>query len=292
MKKTILQDFLFMDHTENFEYTLTRHFYQHSKKVLVLDDLYTDWLIHYSRKTDKPINSLVTSYFTSNNLQTIENQKFVFRLLQFLSFSRRRPYFTKYLLSQKYYLIKFPVKEFMDFIKIKNNNHYQLTQIRNFLQDLKQNTPDINIFSDDYFRSAASIPFVEIQKEHKSLVAKVLIAEQLYWYQYPFSFPSSFISYQTNYELQVKFQIIQVMSQNSLEKVFYVKVFLDQFNVHQQKKAQLKKLISKAFKELQDSQLIQNQFQLITKSGKIQQINQLIPLRIGQSEIIRFYEEL
>ena len=68
----------------------------------------------------------------------------------------------------------------MDFIKIKNNNHYQLTQIRNFLQDLKQSTPDITIFSDDYFRSAASIAFVEIQKEHKSLVAKVLIAEQLY----------------------------------------------------------------------------------------------------------------
>lgn len=41
---------------------------------------------------------------------------------------------------------------------------------------------------------------------------------------------------------------------------------------------------------MQDSQLIQNQFKLITKSGKIQQINQLIPLRIGQSEIIRFYE--
>ena len=186
MKKTILQDFLFIDHPENFEDTLTRHFYEHSKKVLVLDDLYTDWLIHYSRKTDKPINSLVTSYLTSNNLQ--ENQKSVFRLLQFLSFSRRRPYFTKYLLSQKYYLIKFPVKEFMDFIKVKNNNHYQLTQIRNFLQDLKQNTPDITIFSENYFRSAASIPFVEIQKEHKSLVAKVLIVEQLYWYQYPFFF--------------------------------------------------------------------------------------------------------
>ena len=39
----------------------------------------------------------------------------------------------------------------MDFIKIKNNNYYQLTQIRNFLQDLKQNTLDITIFSDDYF---------------------------------------------------------------------------------------------------------------------------------------------
>lgn len=97
-----LQDYLFIDHPENFENALTGHFYEHSKKVLVLDDLYTDWLIHYSRKTDKPINSLVTSYLTTNNLQTIGNQKSVFRLLQFLSFSRRRLYFTKYLLSQKY----------------------------------------------------------------------------------------------------------------------------------------------------------------------------------------------
>jgi len=42
MKKTILQDFLFMDHPKNFEDTLTRHFYEHSKKILVLDDLYSN----------------------------------------------------------------------------------------------------------------------------------------------------------------------------------------------------------------------------------------------------------
>ncbi|MEJ2242832.1 MAG: hypothetical protein P8Y18_11950 [Candidatus Bathyarchaeota archaeon] len=209
-----------------------------------------------------------------------------------MSFSRRRPYFTKDLLSQKYYLIKFPVKEFMDFIKIKNNNHYQLTQIRNFLQDLKQNTPDITIFSDDYFRSAASIPFVEIQKEHKSLVAKVLIAEQLYWYQYPFSFPSSFISYQTNYELQVKLQIIQCMSTNSLEKVFHAKDFLDQFNVSTQKQANIKKLIVESFHQLQHHNRIKNKFKLVTKSGKVQETDKLVPLKIGQSKSIRFYEVL
>jgi len=32
--------------------------------------------------------------------------------------------------------------------------------------------------------------------------------------------------------------------------------------------------------------------QLITKSGKIQETNKLIPLIIGQSKIIRFYEIL
>jgi hypothetical protein len=182
MKKAILQDFLFMDHLKNFEDKLTRHFYEHSKKTLILDNSYTDWLINYSRKTDKPINSLVTSYLTSNNLQTIENEKRVFRLLQFLSFSRRYSTDEKYLLSKKYYVIKFAVRDFMDFIQIENKSHYQLKKVIKFLHDLQNNTPPVNIFSDNSSRSAASIPFVEIQKEHKFLVAKVLIAEQSYFY--------------------------------------------------------------------------------------------------------------
>ena len=92
------------------------------------------------------------------------------------------------------------------------------------------------------------------------MVAKVLIAEQLYWYQYPFSFPSSFISYQTNYELQVKLQIIQCMSTNSLEKVFHLIDFLDQFNVSTQKQANIKKLIVESFHQLQYHNRIKNKF--------------------------------
>ena len=201
LKKPILQDFLFIGHLKNFEDKLKRHFYAHFKKILILDDSYTDWLIDYSRKIEQPINYLMTSYLTSNNLQTIENDKSIFRLLQFVSFSRRYSTYEKDLFSQKYYIIKFPLRDVIDFIKIENKNHYQLKKVINFLHNLQNNIPPVTIFSDNYFRSAASIPFVEIQKEHKSLVAKVLIAEQLYWYQYPFSFPSSFISYQTNPEL-------------------------------------------------------------------------------------------
>jgi len=294
MKKPIPQDFLFIDHLKNFEDKLTRHFYTHSKKILILDDSYTDWLIDYSRKTDKdkPINSLVTSYLTSNNLQTIENEKRVFRLLQFLSFSRRYSTYEKDLFSQKYYVIQFPVREFMDFLKIENKNHYQLKKVIDFLHDLQNNIPPVTIFSDNYFRSAASIPFVEIQKEHKSLVAKVLIAEQLYWYHYPFSFPSSFISYQTNHELKVKLRIIQCMSTNSLEKVFHATDFLEQFNLSTQKQAHIKKLIVESFHQLQEDNRIQNQFKLITKSGIIKEIHKIYPLRIGQSKTIFFYEKL
>ena len=48
-----VQDSLFMNQIKDFEDQFTRHFYQHSKKVLVL--LYIDWHIDYSRETHKPI---------------------------------------------------------------------------------------------------------------------------------------------------------------------------------------------------------------------------------------------
>lgn len=97
---------------------------------------------------------------------------------------------------------------------------------------------------------------------------------------------------QTNYELQVKLQIIQCMSTNSLEKVFHATDFLDQFNVSTQKQANIKKLIVESFHQLQQDNRIKNKFKLVTKSGKVQETNKLVPLRIGQSKIIRFYEIL
>ena len=154
-----------MNHIKDFEDKFTRHFYQHSKKVLVLDDLYTDWLIDYSRETNKPIDSLVTSYLETSDFGTLENKKYIFRLLQLVSFSRRYLTNPKIIYSQKYYVIHFRVRDFMDFIQIKNKNHYQLTKTRNFLFDLKQNTPPVTVFSDDYFRSAARIPYVEMVKK-------------------------------------------------------------------------------------------------------------------------------
>ena len=111
-------------------------------------------------------------------------------------------------------------------------------------------------------------------------------------YQYPFSFPSSFIIYQTNYELQVKLQIIQCVSTNSLEKVFHAIDFLDQFNVFTQKQANIKKLIVESFHQLQNDNRIKNKFKLVTKSGKVQETNKLVPLKIRQSKSIRFYEVL
>ena len=292
MKKRVPQDLLFSNCIREFEHKLTIHFYSHSKKILVFHDCYTDWLIDYFRKEDKPINSLVSTYFKKKDFDSVDIQKDVFRLLQFLSFSRRYPAHKVYVVSQRCYLIQFPVQEFMDFMNIKNRNQYQLERVKDFLRNLRNHSSALEVFSDQTFQNIGTIVFVGIKKEHKSLVGQVLMVDELYFYRYPFSFPSFFLTYQNTYELQVKLQIIKVMCINSLEKKFYVKTFLDQFNISTQKRAQIKKLIVKSFEKLHQANLIENQFKLLTKNTTIKKCDKLTSLIIGRSEIIYFSEKL
>jgi hypothetical protein len=59
----------------------------------------------------------------------------------------------------------------------------------------------------------------------------VTLAKELYLYNYPFQFSTYFTTYKYNYQFQVKLQIIQATSVQSLKKQFYVQDFLSQFNV-------------------------------------------------------------
>lgn len=79
------------------------------------------------------------------------------------------------------------------------------------------------------------------------------------------------------------------MSTNSLQKVFDVKLFLDQFNLSTQKKAYIKKLIVQSFDQLIEHNCIKNQFQLITKFGITPKNDKLIFLRIGQTKTIYMF---
>ena len=56
-----------------------------------------------------------------------------------------------------------------------------------------------------------------------------------------------------------------MISKVSLEKVFYVEVFLEQFNVSTENKAIIKKHIVKTFNQLQTAGIIKNNYKLIKK---------------------------
>lgn len=84
-------------------------------------------------------------------------------------------------------------------------------------------------------------------------------------YRYPFSFPNTFLTYKNIYDLKVKLEVIQAISKVPLVKVFYVEVFLEQFNVSTKNKAIIKKQIVKTFNQLQTVGIIKNHYKFIKK---------------------------
>ena len=88
-----VQDFLFSHQIPEFEQILTKHFYNYSTKILVLDQGYTDWLIQYLRRKEKQDAGLLLPFFNQNTLSVSDTKK-VFGLLQFLSFIRTIPFQT------------------------------------------------------------------------------------------------------------------------------------------------------------------------------------------------------
>ena len=116
--------------------------------------------------------------------------------------------------------------------------------------------------------------------------------ELLYDYPYPFKFPSTFLTFQNIYDLQIKLRIIESLSTVPLEKLFHAELFLQQFNTSASKKASIKKNVVKLFNQLQMTGIIQSHYKLIKKSNLIIEVNSLTPLLVGQTKTIYFYENL
>ncbi len=95
--------------------------------------------------------------------------------------------------NQIYYLIEFPVAEFMTFRNV--GGKYQRLQTLEFLRSLQKLDTVITNFSETSLRSSVLFTYLELEKEGKFWVVRICIAEKLYFYQYPFSFPNYFLFY-------------------------------------------------------------------------------------------------
>lgn len=294
IKKNQIKKFsnlLFCSDTEQFEEILIKHFHKYSKKLLTLNSCYADWLIKYLRKNEKPIQSLATSYLTKKT-KTLSEHVQSFSLLQFLAFSRSKDYKKLQIFDQSYCLIQFTLKEYLEFSGVQNINQYQRNKCIKLFYSFQKMEPLITYFSDSHFQSLLSFPYVNIQKEANSWIVKLVISKLLYEYYYPFSFPETFLTYKNIYDLKIKLEFIESISVISLEKVFYIEVFLEQFNISTSKKAVIKKDIVKTFSQLQMCGIIKNYYRVVKKSKQIKEVDTLTNLLIGQTNRIYFYENI
>jgi hypothetical protein len=287
-----LSNLLFCNDIEQFEEILTKHFYTYSKKALILNDCYTDWLIKYFRKNYKPISSLVTSYFKKEETNSLSENVKIFTLLQFLAFSRSKNYTEVQIYDQSYCLIEFTLKEYLEFSAVKNINQYQRNKFINLFYSFQKTEPWITYFTDKHFQSLLVFPYVDIQKQRNCWVVKVAVSKSLYGYYYPFSSPNRFLTYKNTYDLQIKLKVIEAISTIPLEKVFYVEAFLEQFSISTSQKAIIKKYIVEIFNQLQMVRFIKKHYRLVKKSEQLEQVDTLTHLSVGQANRIYFYENI
>lgn len=296
------QNYIFNDQIHNFEQIMVNNFFNYSKKVLIADENYTDWLIDFYRRRNSTKNSLVTGYFHQKTIDiessNINEKKTFFKLLQFLAFSRTQKTKTEVFWNQPYSIVQFKITDFIDFIKIKNKNQYQREQLIQFFNKLQTLKPFLNIVTNNEFQSFVIFPVVKVKKEFGdsgSWIIKIAMLQELYLYSYRFFLPSYFLTYQKDFELQVKLHFIKVYGSRSLKKTFDVHKIMEYYQKNNNhKKSQIKQLIQDSLQQALVYKMIQNdcevEFINTMRKPKLMNINQLTPLIVGQSYAINFYE--
>ena len=104
------------------------------------------------------------------------------------------------------------------------------------------------------------------------------ICRELHLYRYPFHLPESFLNYQDNFELKVKFAFLQSFCGVWIQKEFPTQEFLEQKSISNYKSAKLKKCIVKVFQELQDLKVIEPEFEILTKKNRLEEVTHLLSL--------------
>ena len=99
--------------------------------------------------------------------------------------------------------------------------------------------------------------------------------------------PERFLNYQDNFELKVKFILLQSFCKISIDKEFPTQEFL---GISTSKSAKLKNYIVTLLHELKDFKVIEPEFQILTKQNQLKEVTSLTSNLVSRSKSI-FYRE-
>jgi hypothetical protein len=271
-----------------FEDLVAIRFYQYLKVALVLDTECTDWLVIILRQINKPLNHLVSSYIsTTLKLEEISplQQKYFYRLLQFLSFSHSYSHVEETLNGQAYKSLTFPLAEFAKNIGFdeKTYPHYQRRQLVYFFSELHRFAL-IDWFSGEEFQSVLVFLVVKVTHQqpgnvHTKLIIKISVAKDFY-------------RYTNNDDMRVKLEILKsVTSQATIRKEFDVaNLLLTLTSISNQRKSNIKKNIIQLFQSLQQTSFIETELRLYQENKSCIVTEKLTLPQINKTQTIVFYE--
>ena len=284
-----------------FENLVATRFHQYLRVALVLDTELTDWLLSILRQTKKPLYFLVSNPISTTykieETSIVEQKKF-YRMLQFLSFSRRFSYSEEIFQGETFQSFSFPLVEFTKNIGLDNNYHNRQEVVR-FFHSLRGLSLD-RWFSEDQFQSIAAFPIITVRREQSrnkrtKLIVKVSVLKDFFsTWKYAFYFPKNFYLYDDADDRRVKLQFIRsVAGEVTMRKEFCLSYFLSTLNsISNQRKTAIKKNIIKQFQILEKEAFIKSEITLYQKDDNLQTVTiQELSLRqINKTKTIGFYE--
>lgn len=111
-------------------------------------------------------------------------------LIQFLNYVQNLDFEIKYIGRIPYRVVVFILEDFLQ-LQNKSNNQYQLAKVKHFLKKLQTGILCPSL-SDTYFQSLAAVSLVKFTKVQKFWVGRVWLAQELFYYEYPFYLPDLF----------------------------------------------------------------------------------------------------
>ena len=167
------------------------------------------------------------------------------------------------------------MSQFLEVLNLDTTSSYQRKKVLGFLKSLNTLQPLTQKFLEEDFRSSIMVTYVENFKQSNCSMILIVIAEELYTYKYPFFFPTSFLHYQSKYDLEIKLQFVDSISKIGIQKQFYLQSFMNQFSVSNQRQTEIKQVIIDLFYELKDQGFIKEQFQFVYQDDTIKEDTQL-----------------
>ena len=274
---------------EEFEHKLSLHFLTYFGKLLPLEYSYLDWLILKLRpiRKQKTLTYGLNSDYIQSDILT-DSRNFV-ALIQFLNYVQNLDFEIKYIDQIPYRVVVFRLQDFLQ-LQNKSNNQYQLAKVKHFFKELQTGIL-ITAFSDIHFQSLVAVPLVSFTKVQKFWVGRVWLAQELFYYKYPFHLPDFFQQKLKKDQFEVQVQVFKTFSSESIDKVFLIKEFFQNYTsrLSNQQKNKMKEHFIQSIKLFQQYDLIENNYKIIS-NGFLLDTDVLTSKNISEGFVI--YEKI
>ena len=167
---------------------------------------------------------------------------------------------------------------------------YFVCKVKHFLKKLQTGILCTS-FSDTHFQSLAAVPLVKFTKVQKFWLVRVWVAQELFYYQYPFYLSYLFQTKLKKYQFEVQVHVFKTFSSKNIEKVFLIKEFLQNYTsrLSNQQKTKVKEYFIQSIQLFQQYDLIENNYKIIS-NGFLLPTDLLTSKNISEGFVI--YEKL